>query len=102
VVAQVAFGLAAHSLALVADAGHNFADVLGLVLAWWRAGWSRPTDEGTEPTHGERVNPRGARNACFSVTMGAVAWEPSSGLKSRKRGWAGGYLGCGAGIVVNE
>ena len=35
VVIQVLFGIAAHSLALVADAGHNFGDVLGLVLAWW-------------------------------------------------------------------
>ncbi len=35
VIVQVIFGIAAHSLALVADAGHNLGDVLGLVLAWW-------------------------------------------------------------------
>jgi cobalt-zinc-cadmium efflux system protein len=35
VIVQVMFGIAAHSLALVADAGHNLGDVLGLVLAWW-------------------------------------------------------------------
>src|SRR5436853_278483 len=34
VIAQVVYGLAAHSLALLADAGHNFGDVLGLGLAW--------------------------------------------------------------------
>ena len=34
VIAQVVFGIAAHSLALLADAGHNFGDVLGLGLAW--------------------------------------------------------------------
>jgi cobalt-zinc-cadmium efflux system protein len=34
VIAQVGFGIFAHSLALLADAGHNFGDVLGLVLAW--------------------------------------------------------------------
>lgn len=34
VVAEVVFGLRAHSLALTADAGHNLGDVLGLVLAW--------------------------------------------------------------------
>jgi cobalt-zinc-cadmium efflux system protein len=33
-IAQVVFGIAAHSLALLADAGHNFGDVLGLGLAW--------------------------------------------------------------------
>ncbi len=31
---QVSFGLAAHSVALLADAVHNLGDVLGLVLAW--------------------------------------------------------------------
>jgi cobalt-zinc-cadmium efflux system protein len=34
VVVQVGFGLAAHSMALLADAAHNFADVLALLLAW--------------------------------------------------------------------
>src|SRR5215472_10460189 len=34
VVVEVAYGLVAHSLALVADAGHNLGDVLGLGLSW--------------------------------------------------------------------
>lgn len=34
VVVEATLGLRAHSLALVADAGHNLGDVLGLVLAW--------------------------------------------------------------------
>jgi len=34
VVAEVVFGLRTQSLALIADAGHNLGDVLGLVLAW--------------------------------------------------------------------
>jgi cobalt-zinc-cadmium efflux system protein len=34
VLAEIAVGLYAHSLALLADAGHNLGDVLGLVLAW--------------------------------------------------------------------
>src|SRR4051812_19239411 len=34
VAAQVAAGLWASSLALLADAGHNLSDVLALVLAW--------------------------------------------------------------------
>lgn len=34
VIAQVGFGVFAHSVALLADAGHNFGDVLGLLLAW--------------------------------------------------------------------
>ena len=34
VVVQLIFGFFAHSLALLADAGHNFGDVLALLLAW--------------------------------------------------------------------
>src|SRR5678816_919647 len=34
VLAEVVFGLRTHSLALIADAGHNLGDVLALVLAW--------------------------------------------------------------------
>ncbi len=32
--AEVAFGLRANSLALLADAGHNFSDVISLLVAW--------------------------------------------------------------------
>lgn len=31
---EAGYGLYAHSLALVADAGHNLSDVLGLLIAW--------------------------------------------------------------------
>ncbi len=41
VAAQVGFGLAAHSMALLADAVHNAGDVLALLLAWAAAGLGR-------------------------------------------------------------
>ena len=34
VVAEATYGVLANSLALIADAGHNLSDVLGLLLAW--------------------------------------------------------------------
>jgi cobalt-zinc-cadmium efflux system protein len=34
VIAQAIFGLLSNSLALLADAGHNLSDVLGLAIAW--------------------------------------------------------------------
>jgi cobalt-zinc-cadmium efflux system protein len=37
VIAEVAFGLAANSMALLSDAAHNFGDVLALLLAWGAA-----------------------------------------------------------------
>ncbi|ACK70967.1 cation diffusion facilitator family transporter [Gloeothece citriformis PCC 7424] len=45
VVIEAGFGFLTNSLALLADAGHNFSDVLGLLLAWG-ASWltsRRPT-----------------------------------------------------------
>src|SRR5580692_9632300 len=35
VVGELIAGFFAHSLALLSDAGHNFADVLALLLAWY-------------------------------------------------------------------
>ncbi|HEY1999634.1 MAG TPA: cation diffusion facilitator family transporter [Paraburkholderia sp.] len=37
VVVQAIYGVVAHSTALLADAGHNLSDVLGLLLAWGAA-----------------------------------------------------------------
>jgi cobalt-zinc-cadmium efflux system protein len=34
IIIEVIYGLASNSMALIADAGHNLSDVLGLVLAW--------------------------------------------------------------------
>ena len=34
IVVEVVYGLLINSMALIADAGHNFSDVLGLLLAW--------------------------------------------------------------------
>ena len=34
VILQIVYGLAAHSVALLADAAHNAGDVLGLLIAW--------------------------------------------------------------------
>src|SRR5258708_30003886 len=41
VVTQVVFGVLANSVALIADAGHNLGDVLGLLLAWGAHGMAR-------------------------------------------------------------
>lgn len=37
IVVEVIYGLLINSMALLADAGHNFSDVLGLLLAWGAA-----------------------------------------------------------------
>ena len=49
VVAELAFGYAANSLALISDAVHNFSDVIALLLAWAASRLARkqPTDRHT-------------------------------------------------------
>src|SRR6266852_9150804 len=49
IAAELIFGYAANSLALISDAVHNFSDVIALLLAWGAA-WlaqKRPTDSHT-------------------------------------------------------
>jgi cobalt-zinc-cadmium efflux system protein len=77
VAVQVIFGLVGHSLALLADAGHNLGDVLGLVLAWGASHLvKRPAT--TRRTYGWRRTSIMAAlaNAIFLlVTVGAITWE---------------------------
>ena len=77
VILEVAYGIFAHSLALVADAGHNMGDVLGLLLAWGATFLARtaPTER---HTYGLRSSSILAAlfNAIFLlITVGAIAWE---------------------------
>ena len=53
VVFEAIFGFLGHSLALVADAGHNLSDVLGLFLAWCAGAMAKtPTKKaGRTPRH---------------------------------------------------
>lgn len=77
VLAEVGFGAASHSIALLSDAGHNLGDVLGLAVAWGAAALSRRT-----PTARFTYGWRGASilaalfNAVFLlVIVGGLSWE---------------------------
>lgn len=77
VILEVIYGIFAHSLALIADAGHNLGDVLGLLLAWVATFLARtaPTER---RTYGLRSSSILAAlfNAIFLlITVGAIAWE---------------------------
>lgn len=77
VAAEAGFGLAADSLALLADAGHNAGDVLGLLLAWWADRLSRrlPTPRRTYGLRRSSVLAALANAALLLVAVGAIAWE---------------------------
>jgi len=77
VIGQVWYGLAANSLALLADAGHNFGDVMGLVMAWGAvviAAW-RPSNRYTFRLHAASILAAFANGVILLVATGAIAWE---------------------------
>jgi cobalt-zinc-cadmium efflux system protein len=74
---EATFGLISHSLALVADAGHNLSDVLGLLLAWgasWLAG-RRPTARRSYGYRSSTVLAALINAILLLVAIGAIAWE---------------------------
>ncbi len=77
IAAEVVFGLFSHSLTLLADAGHNLGDVLGLLMAW--AASNLQQRNATERyTYGLRRT--SVLAALFNallllVSVGAIAWE---------------------------
>ncbi len=77
VLAEVAFGFLSNSTALLADAGHNLSDILGLVVAWGAATLSKRAPGGRF-TYGLRGSSILAAlfNAIFLlVSIGAIGWE---------------------------
>lgn len=77
VAVQIAFGIRAHSLALLADAGHNFGDAFGLLLAWLATYLSR-RQASERYTYGFRKTSilAALANAIFLlVTVGGITWE---------------------------
>lgn len=77
VIVEVVYGILGNSLALIADAGHNMGDVLGLVLAWG-ATFLAQTAPTARRTYGLRSSSILAAlfNAIFLLlTVGAIAWE---------------------------
>jgi cobalt-zinc-cadmium efflux system protein len=77
IVIEIIYGLRANSLALLADAGHNAGDVLGLVVAWG-AMWLTKREPNARYTYGLQSSSILAAlvNALFLlVAVGGIAWE---------------------------
>lgn len=77
VVAEVAFGLISGSLALLADAGHNLGDVLGLILAAGasRLARRRPTARHTYGWGRSTILAALCNAGLLLVAVGGIAWE---------------------------
>ncbi|MDO9213975.1 MAG: cation diffusion facilitator family transporter [Methylococcales bacterium] len=77
VVIETGYGIMAGSLALIADAGHNLSDVLGLLLAWGAS--LLATKSATEKrTYGFRkvtIMASLISSVFLLVALGGIAWE---------------------------
>lgn len=77
VVAEAVYGYIGNSTALLADAGHNLSDVLGLAMAWAASVAARRAPSGRF-TYGLRASTilAALANAVFLlVATGAIGWE---------------------------
>jgi cobalt-zinc-cadmium efflux system protein len=77
IVAEVAAGLAAGSMALLADAAHNLGDVLGLLLAWAASRLARlpPTQRRTYGWGRSSILAALANAVLLLISVGAIGVE---------------------------
>ncbi len=77
VVLQVVYGLLGNSVALLADAGHNLADVLGLVAAWLATVLAKrpPSARFSYGLKGSSILAALFNAVFLLVVMGGLSWE---------------------------
>src|SRR6476620_2238392 len=83
VIAELAFGYAANSLALVSDAVHNFSDVISLLLAWgatWLAG-KQPTQRHTYGYRRASILAALVNSGLLLIAVGGIAVEAINRLQ---------------------
>lgn len=104
VVIEVFYGWRADSLALLADAGHNLGDVLGLVLAWAGAfaGRLAPDERHTWGWKRASILAAFANALLLLVAMGSLAWAAVGRLEAPQAMQPLTVMGVAVvGIVVN-
>lgn len=74
---QVFYGIAAHSVALLADAGHNSGDALGLLIAWGAHVLARlrPTSRYTYGFRSASILAALLNSMILLVAIGGITWE---------------------------
>jgi cobalt-zinc-cadmium efflux system protein len=104
VVIEGGFGFVSNSVALIADAGHNLSDVLGLVCAWTAMILGR-RPPGARFTYGlgrSSVLAALANAMLLLLACGAIAWEALGRLGSPPPVAGATVMGVAAsGIVIN-
>jgi len=98
------FGVLAHSLALLADAGHNLTDVLSLLLAWGasRLSQMQPTKRYTYGLRSSSILASLINAIILLIAIGAIAWEALRRLNQPEEIQGGIVMAVAAfGVVIN-
>ena len=84
VIIEYGYGMAAHSLALMADATHNLGDVLSLVLAWGGSVLAQraPNARYTYGLRGSSILAALANAILLLLVTGGLAWEAIERINS--------------------
>jgi cobalt-zinc-cadmium efflux system protein len=82
VLIEAGYGIASNSLALIADAGHNLSDVLGLVVAWIAVILSKrpPTTRFTYGLRGSSIMAALFNAVFLLIAVGVIGWEAAQRL----------------------
>lgn len=77
VIVEIAYGIASHSTALLADAAHNTGDVIGLLLAWgaYTLAKRSPSMKYTYGLGSTTILAALANGMLLLVATGAILWE---------------------------
>jgi cobalt-zinc-cadmium efflux system protein len=104
IIAEVIYGLKANSLALLADAGHNFSDVISLILAWaaWWLAKKKPVAGYTYGFRGASIMAALFNAILLMVAIGGIIWEAVQRFSSHQAVQGDIVMWvAGAGILVN-
>ncbi|MEG3856772.1 cation diffusion facilitator family transporter [Microcoleus sp. Z1_C4] len=104
VIIEAVYGILANSLALLADAGHNLSDVLGLLLAWGATilARRRPTARHTYGLRRSSILAALLNTILLLVASGAIAPEAIQRFSEPSSVSGGTIIGVAAvGIAIN-
>ncbi len=104
VAVEVGYGWAIGSLALVADAGHNLGDILGLLLAWGASLLARraPTERRTYGFRKSTVLASLMSALLLLVALGGIIWEAVRRFAHPRPVEGGVVMGVAAlGVLIN-
>src|SRR6516164_9699542 len=104
VIIEALYGLASNSVSLLADAGHNLSDVLGLAVAWLGSVLAAraPTARFTYGMRGSSILAALFNAVFLLVTVGGLSWEAIRRLGSPEPVAGKTMMAvAGIGIVVN-